>query len=272
MKRLVVLAGLAACGKVGAKTPDASVVDSKPIDSPAIDAPTCVTSPASLRARWRAESNTNEDTGVYNGTAVGALAYTPGKHGMAFSFDGTDAAVTADPSDQLYPPGSFTLELWVKTAAAPANDVALIQKYDCGGADGCGGSLWDLVLTQGGSAQFDLRVTGGAAATITATTGPITNNAWHYVVGVRDVTAMKELLYVDGALAVSAPLSAAFLGALTNADGFPDVVTIGAMRTAGSNALTFGFAGAIDEAAYYIDALSAAEIAAIYAAPQGICH
>jgi len=32
-----------------------------------------------------------------------------------------------------------------------------------------------------------------------------------------------------------------------------------------------GYVGAIDEPAYYISALSAADIAAIHAAPEGIC-
>jgi hypothetical protein len=79
--------------------------------------------------------------------------------------------------------------------------------------------------------------------------------------------AKQLLLYVDGALAVSAPLADAFLGAMTNADGVPDLLTIGAARTSGSNAISVGYVGAIDEPAYYISALDASEIAAIYTAP-----
>jgi hypothetical protein len=263
--RHLVLVALAACGKVPAETvPDA------PVDM-SIDTPSCVASPASMRARWRADGNAHEDTGVFDGTMLGGLGFTPGKHGMAFVFDGVDDAVTADPTDQLYPPGSFSVELWLKTAAAPTTEVALVQKYDCGGADACGAPNWELFLSHLGFVQFDIRVVGGPSATVTATTSQVTDNNWHHIVGVRDVTAKQLLLYVDGALAVSAPLADAFLGAMTNADGVPDLLTIGAARTSGSNAISVGYVGAIDEPAYYISALDASEITAIYTAPQGIC-
>jgi hypothetical protein len=268
MRHLVVFA-LAACGQVAGKaTPDAPIDGSR---DTSVDAPSCVTSPASVRARWRADGNPSDDTGVFGGTAVGSLGYAPGKHGMAFSFDGVSAAVTADPTDQLYPPASFSVELWMKTAHAPAADVALIQKYDCGGADACAAPDWEIFLTHLGVVEFNIRVVGGPSATVAASTSNVTDDSWHHVVGVRDVTAKQLLIYIDGALATSAPLADAFLGAMTNADGVPDVLTIGASRTAGSNALTMGYVGAIDEPAYYISALSASDVAAIHAAPQGIC-
>jgi hypothetical protein len=267
MRHLVVLV-LAACGHIANHEPDAST--DAHVDA-SVDAPSCVPSPTSVRARWRADGNTNDDTGAFAGTAVGTIGFTPGKHGMAFAFDGVNNAITADPTDQLYPAGSFSVELWMKTPRAPAAEVGLIQKYDCGGADACGAPDWEVFLSQLGLVQFNIRVGGGPSSTVTASTSEVTDDNWHHVVGVRDVTAKQQLLYIDGALAVSAPLGDNFIGAMTNADGVPDPLTIAASRASGTNALTMGYAGAIDEPAYYLSALSATEIAEIYAAPQGIC-
>ena len=83
--------------------------------------------------------------------------------------------------------------------------------------------------------------------------------------------ALRQLaLYVDGAVAVTVPLAPAFLGAMTD-DGASDPVTIGAGRASGTNALSFEFVGAIDDPAYYIEALAPAQIAAAAAAPDGYC-
>ncbi len=90
--------------------------------------------PANLNARWRGDSNTNDDSGnAYNGTAVGNnLSYTQGKHGMAFLFDGTTNEVKVDDGDALWPAPSFSVEAWVKTpTSAPAQ---LVMKYQCAGA------------------------------------------------------------------------------------------------------------------------------------------
>jgi Concanavalin A-like lectin/glucanases superfamily len=238
-------------------------------DAP-VDQTTCVVSSPSVRARWRAEANANEDTGVYNATSVGAAGYTTGKHGMAFSFDGLDDAIIADSGDQLWPTGSFTIELWMKTTApGPA---ALMQKYECGGLGVCAGSVWDLNISRDGYALFTIRVTGTDSATATASTKPIVDGMWHHLVGLRDVPAKQLVLYVDGTAELAAPLAEPFLGSMVTTDASPDPVTIGASRSNGSETLQFDFVGAIDEPAYYISALSAAEVAAIYAAPNGICR
>jgi concanavalin A-like lectin/glucanase superfamily protein len=263
----VVVLALVGCGNVDAIDPDGHPGSEAGTQG---DAPTCVTSPASLRARWRGDGNANDDTGVYTATAKGGVGFTPGRHGMAFSFDAIDDAVVADATDQLWPQGSFSVEAWVKTTVNPTSFASIIQKYDCGGADKCGASDWALYVMPGGFPAFELRVAGGPGTTITSTTTPIADNNWHHLVGVRDVQAKQSLLYVDGALAIQQPLADVYLGAMTD-DGAPDPITIGASRTSGVDTLTSSYAGAIDDIAYYISVLSADDVKAIHEARDGFC-
>ena len=267
---LLVFAG--ACGDIGNATPDATPADAGGVDVATLDAARCVPSPASLRARWRGEGDAAEVTGVYPGSAVGGVGYAAGRHGTGFVFDGFDDAITADPADQLWPVGSFSVEAWVKlTALEPGVMYApIVGKYDCGGADRCGASHWYIYVTGAGFPYFEIRVPGTTVASATATTTAVVDGAWHHLVGVRDVAQRQLALYVDGAIAVAVPLDGDFLGAMTD-DGAPDPVTIGAVRGSGTNALSFDFAGAIDDPAYYIEALTPAQIAAAAAAPDGYC-
>jgi len=269
------LAAASACGDVGNAadaSPDATLADARIVDAPPLDAARCVAGPASLRARWRGDGDAAEVTGAYPGTAVGGVGFAAGTHGTAFAFDGVDDAITADPADQLWPVGSFSVEAWVKlTVLEPGVTYApIVGKYDCGGADQCGASHWFLYVTDAGLPHFEIRVPGTTTASATATTTTIVDGAWHHLVGVRDVAQRQLALYVDGAVAVTVPLAPAFLGAMTD-DGASDPVTIGAGRASGTNALTFEFVGAIDDPAYYIEALAPAQIAAAAAAPDGYC-
>jgi hypothetical protein len=248
-------------------------------DSAPQDSAMCVASPANLRARWRAEGNVRDDTANFDGMPVGNLMYTAGRHGRAFKFNGVDSLVTADPTDSLWPVGSFSIEAWVKTtvpAPATGTTISFVQKYDC--ADpGCGTvaqPFWLLDLDSAGHALFDIRVSAGGGSPATGTT-TINDGAWHHLVGVRDNGADAELLYVDGNLESQIQsLGGSFLAAMTNGDGMSDPITIGGRRAhTGSTmmAYTAYIAAEIDEVAYYESAISAEQVAAIYAAPDGIC-
>jgi hypothetical protein len=254
------------------RPPDTASTDTGSGDDGSPDAFGCVPSPAGLQARWRGEMNADDDTGVFNGTAMGGVAYTSGRYASAFLFDGVNDLVTADPSDALYPPASFSIEAWIDTSTS-GSYVTVVNKYDCGGSDGCSGSFWGLDIDQNGHAIFAFRVNGSPSnvVTLTASVHAVTDGAWHHLVGVRDVTATSSLLYIDGQLAVSTAISGADLGAINNADGFPDPVTIGAGRVSGVDTYNQYFTGAIDDVAYYTHAMTAAEVAALYAAPAGVC-
>lgn len=246
---------IAACGQVTSKAED------------------CAPTPTGLVARWRGDMTAKDDTGRYDGVAIGPLAYTPGgRHGSAFLLNGTSAAVMAPDGDELWPAGSFSLEGWVNASAAGP----LIEKYECGGACPGGTSTssayWQLGIADGGFPTFQVRVNKTATTIITTDSQHVvTDGAWHYLAGVRDIHVKQMLLYVDGALAVTTPLSDAQLGALTNTDGEIDPVVIGGATISNATGYEHFLAGAIDEVAYFSSALTAEEVQAIYAAPDGEC-
>jgi hypothetical protein len=264
MRSLLLCALLLGCGQTRAVIPDADPV--APDAAAPADAATCAASPAGLRARWRAEMDTGDDTGANDGVAVGA-GYTEGRHGDAFLFDGVDDLVTADSDDELYSTASFSVEAWVETFST---GVVIIDKIDCAGAGACPGDYWGLEIGNDAIPYFAVRV--DARPAVFARGDSISDGDWHHLVGVRDVGAGEVRLYVDGELAETTEIAGADLGALVDTDGASDPVTIGAGRTVGSETLAAFLLGAIDEVAYYETAIGDAEVAAIYAAPDGICH
>jgi hypothetical protein len=267
--RIVVVAALAACGSVGS-TPDAAV---GPSMDASMDAPSCVPpSPLMLAGQWRGEMTTDDATGQSSERTVGAnINYVPGKHGFAFQFDGTNALVIDD-GDRLWPTSSFTLEAWVNTRAIGY----IVLKFQCGGACPSGPNSfaeWGLTIAGDGHPTFALRA--DALPTILLVTDALhdlRDGQWHHVVGVRDSVAKTAQLYVDGALAASAPLTDAQNGPMTNTDGEVDPIVIGAGIVGSNGALSNELVGAIDEVSYYNAALTAAQIMAIYNAPEGTCH
>jgi len=254
------------CGNV---SPSSEIVDG-PTDA-GLDAATCARPPVGLAARWRGEANTNDDTGLFEGTAHGALAYAPGRHGTAFLLDGTTAYVTADEGDTLWPTASFSIEAWVK-APTISMEAVVFCKYGCGGGT-CDGNLWQLNIDASGHPLFAFRVNGSPSGVIklTDTADVAIDGGWHHLVGVRDTTAGRARLYVDGKLGVMLAISGADLGAMGNVDGSPDPVTIGSQQSMGRVTFEAFFGGAVDDAAYYSTALTDTEVAAIYVAPDGEC-
>ncbi len=275
---MVVLAALAACGKVDSKKmPDARPVDSPGAvdahaDAPPIDGPLCITTPTGLGGRWRAEMNTNDDTGNSTSTVSGTLGYTPSIHGNAFSLDGA-TAISVNDGDALWPTASFTLEAWVKMSAATATNI-MIEKYQCGNACPAGSNAYyGMYVASGGHPSFDLRTDASLnILSVADTTKNVADGNWHYIVGVRDVPGNAAILYVDGVVDVTVTLPADETGPMTNTDGSLDPVFLGAGEVGGQTTLQGFFTGALDDVAYFASALTPAQIAAIYAAPQGECH
>lgn len=280
MNRMVVLALLVACGKVGSTKPSDAAMQGdspRPIDSPMVDArmpdgPTCFATPVGLGGRWRAEMTTTDDTNNSTSSTIGTLGYAPSIHGYAFSLDGATTIAVND-GDALWPSASFTLEAWVKMSGAAATNTVL-SKYQCGNACPAGSNaLYGMYITSGGHPDFELRTDASAnILQVMDTTKNVADGNWHYIAGVRDVPGNAANLYVDGALAVTVTLPSDETGAMTNTDASLDPIYLGASVTGGTTTNNSFFTGALDDVAYYAIALSASQVAAIWAAPQGECH
>jgi hypothetical protein len=260
---------------VSSKNTDAAV-DTKITDSAlndaGVDAFTCAANPAGLAGRWRAEMNTNDDLNASPGTQIGGVVYSPGKHGFAFVLDGTKLVSVAD-NDALWPAESFSLEAWFKTTGTTSAQI--MQKYQCSNTCPAGQStaLWAIGLGATGTPYFDVRTDASQnIVTLGDTQHTLNDGAWHHFVAVRDIAAAQLIMYVDGALAATTAITGTDLGALTNADSEADPITIGAGTVGGTNNHQSFFTGSIDEISYYGVALTATDVARIYAAPEGECH
>lgn len=276
--RFVVVGLLAACGSVSSKMPDASVGhDSSGNGDAAHDAapdspPTCAPKPSSLAARWRAEQNPNDSENNFVGTPVGNVTYAAGKHGSAFLFDGA-SYIHVDDGDALWPPASFSIELWVNTTHS-GTSMNLVDKYECWNScpPGTTNAYWGLFVTGAGNPELDLRPDASTSySVLTDSLHTVNDGRWHHLVGLRDTTASKIDLYVDGAFAVEGNLDQTHNGPLTNNDNEIDPIVIAGTGNAGAATYTATFTGAIDEVAFYAAALTPQEIAALYSAPDGEC-
>ena len=270
--RIAVLGLLAACGSSSRHTPDAGAQDARAIDSmidAAPDAATCAAKPASLAGRWRADMNANDSAGTYNGTTHGTLTYTAGKYGSAFALDGSTSYVTVDDGDTLWPAGSFSISAWINTEY---NTGQIVEKYQCW--DSCtvnvSNAYWALYVLDG-DAGFDTRSDASTSTNTVLDTHSIADGQWHQIVGVRDSTMSKMILYVDGTAVGSQALNSVDNGAMTNNDGEVDPITIGAQGVATQPSYAPNFNGWIDEVAYFGDALTPQQVADMYGLPQGLC-
>src|SRR5207253_3776931 len=126
-------------------------------------------------------------------------------------------------------------------------------------------SVYDLYLNND-KLEGEIRDTTGTGAHDQVLTGTtiVADGIFHHVAMERDITGNVMRLYVDGAVDVSASLTAT--DALKDEDGEADPVTIGAIienNNPGTGLPKYFFNGTIDEVEYFNRALSTTEIAAI---------
>jgi hypothetical protein len=225
---------------------DSSISDSGP--APVFDAGVpgsgdsgCVPLPTGALSWWRAEGDFVESLDVNDGTPVGNVGFTSGV-GRAFLFDGSD---WVQATSATLPTGGSdrTLELWARVDASPATESFFAgygsfgndnETYQLGlGADGIFFSQWGTQIS-----------------------GPQWGNygTWHHV-AVTTASGVTTL-YVDGAVAGT--------GALTI--DTPPSTSVYMGRIPDPNGSDRRLVGAVDEVTLYGRALSASEIAAVYAA------
>jgi hypothetical protein len=271
MKLLVMtlVVGTMACGDDGGSM---MTIDAQQDDA-AIDASDTCASVAGARARWRAENTADNAVGGFTGTAIGGVAYGPGKHGSAFQFDGTTAAIKVDDMEMLWPTGSFSVEAWMKAAPTFTGTGIALIKFAC--SDVCiapNDKAYYALYMVSGAPAFDIRTnTDTDILKLSDTSTVVNDNVWHHLVGVRDNSAMRLLLYVDGVQIKSMPLTQSQIGAMSDLDANLDYVIMGASPNASSMVINMFFPGALDDVAYYDRALTPADVTALYEKPDGAC-
>jgi len=206
---------------------------------------------AALIHEWQGDGNANDSVGTNNGSLVGDTAFTTGVSGQAFSFDGNgdDVQVPDDPSH--YFSGSFTVDAWEKTSDETGQHV-VVAIYECGmfcPTNQANSAVFlDVVDNQADGFVRDASGLGTVDGGQEIHTGPnVGDGAFHHIFFIRDVTAMKLGLYVDGTEVSEQDLDPGVAGALANQDSEADPLTIGANVTGGTSDLENFFHGAIDD-------------------------
>jgi hypothetical protein len=198
---------------------------------------------------WKAENNANDSIGANHGTLHGAVGYTTGKAGQAFSFDGSAAQYISIPSSpSLNISGDHTVSFWVRPNALPTSGYAypVVSKW----ANGI--EHKQVQINASGTITYFLYgTTAASGVTSTATLQP---GVWSHVVATYDGAAMK--IYINGARDASTPANNDVGdGAGTLYLGYnPDAAF------AGGEAY---FNGLLDEVGWYNRALSQEEVSAL---------
>ncbi|HKQ04260.1 MAG TPA: LamG-like jellyroll fold domain-containing protein, partial [Blastocatellia bacterium] len=197
----------------------------------------CIPPPTGLVGWWAAEGDANDRLASNNGTLMNGAAFTAGKVGQAFSFDGVDDYVQL-PSYNLG--SNYSLEFWVYPTRSIGFWQSLIANHE-------NSSNFGALYIFSDHLEYWQSSIGRA----TTAAGSVPVNTWTHVALTYDGTV--DRLYVNGRLAAtSAPHAALFNNALRIGDAMPPHAV-------------FLFPGYIDEASLYGRALSAAEVEALYA-------
>lgn len=175
----------------------------------------------------------------------------------ALASDANNAAGFPATSDRVQRPsddvafdirtGSFSWELWLKTAATAAGQI--LRKTDSGAGNGI---IWDL--NRGGAGVVSARIHNSPQVEPVAS-GTWNDNAWHHLVLVIDRTGATAKIYIDGTQRVSS--------SITGLAGI-DLNAAGALQVPGSSGA--GIVCSVDELAAYNVALDATTVADHYAA------
>jgi subtilisin len=185
-----------------------------------------------------ADASGNGLAGTYgSGITLGQPGAVSGDSAAAFA----GGTLTLPTSAALDLRSAFSVEAWVKPSVAGQSG-GVLEKTVAGVVN----TQYSLFL-ESGLAKFRLRNAGGALVTVSGPAPAV--GSWTHLVGTFDGSTLR--LYVNGALAASAPSAAA--------SGGSGVTVVGRL---GSN--IYYFSGTIDEVAVYPTALSASRVRAHY--------
>jgi hypothetical protein len=221
----------------------------------------CFIPPAGMVSWWTADGDADDVIGTNHGTLQNGTTYAAGMVGQAFSFDGVDDYVEVPHAASLDLTGGMTLEAWVELRA-PGYSI-IFSKADYNGSESV--TSYGLQITPDGGINVGLYGTYPADNWTTAG-GLVAVDQWYHVALTWDGTygpSDNVKLFLNGAPLQTWTKSLAPLNVTTQ------TLTLGSMKPP----TYYGHMnGLIDEPGIFSRALTAEEIAALYAAGSaGMC-
>jgi hypothetical protein len=192
----------------------------------------------------------------FDGVIAGATGIV--QHGYNFSNPGLidhyhGSRVLVAPNTAFNPAGPFSVEFWAKPRQNVTNYACAAASIDMSQNGGASRMGWILYGGHTNHWLFRVGNTGGYVAQLTG--GALQSNVWQHVAGVYDGANIS--LFVNG-VCVAGPITAGGFTPNTNED-----VPLGIGATSQS---TYVFDGALDEMAFYTNALSSNTVFAHYRA------
>jgi hypothetical protein len=210
---------------------------------------------------WPGDGDATDIIGGNNGTLVNGTGFTPGKVGQAFKLDGTNNYVQI-PDSAALKPTNVTVEAWVKfdSLVTPGEQPGwqpIVYKQSNKNDPFLDGAYALILRNRTGNELFAFEVCGPSPASAIATASTVvTTGQFYHVVGTYDQTAAR--IYVNGVLEAFNPgVPCCFPLDYSNKPLF--------IGSTGESTFTNKFAGEIDEVSIYNRALSASEVATLYA-------
>ena len=211
----------------------------------------CIAPPSGLVGWWPGDGNYKDMMSNNDGVQVGAVPFSTGEVGQAFSFDGTSSYVDVPTSNGL-PSSTWTVEFWF-FLNSNATSQPLVNNFN-----GTGSRFQiELFLDPTQQTQPTLRLNHISASADTNSNVTPTAGVWHHVAGVHSATA-GESLYLDGALIAANPLA--------NVADPVMLLEFGRSQLHRGGEGTGFLNGQLDEVSVYDRALSASEIQSIFTA------
>jgi len=226
---------------------------------------TCATPWTGLISFWPGDGNADDVRGGHDGSEQNGLSYVAGRVGQAFSFDGSDDLVGSIGAPSTYSfiqnTGVFSIVAWIRLD----DPAALLQQAITGNTQTTA-EKGHFFIWENSDGLQRLRVglvdgtPGVPVLQSTSAANVITDSNWHHVAAVGDGTNVT--FYVDGVGAVGTGT----IGTLSTGDSTR-------LMTLGTCGGACPFSGELDEVQIYDQALSSAEILALYAAGgSGACQ
>ena len=225
----------------------------------------CILPPSGLVSWWSGDGNLDDIQDANTGTSAGPVAFTAGKVGQAFSFNGTSGSYITLPNNANLLPASnrFTIDAWIKPdfGAQNALDTVLAKRDGCAGG-GASYYLYVIKFDPGFGGGHGGRPIGQVGLSMSAPSGPIggtdsdttlvpNDGQFHHVAGTYDGSAMK--VYLDGQLAGETARTGPLL-----------VTASAAVISRHAAQCPQRSVAAMDEIGFYDRALEAGEIQAIF--------
>jgi hypothetical protein len=204
---------------------------------------------ADLVAWLSGNGNANDSSGNgHHGTLVNGTAFTSGRAGQAFSFDGINDHITVSPSTALEPV-NMSIAMWVRATPGTGGQLQLLGDSSHASVANSGWALQILSNNHVGFAYGN-----GLGFPQVNSTSVVADNTFHHIAATFDGNFLR--MYFDGML--------------------QSTVAYSGTRSVTGNSIFFGrhvslnrqLNGALDEIRIYNHALSQGEVTALSAIPE----